>query len=82
MKRSSSEMIRWLTPQDVGNMAGGFTAQFIRMEIKAGEIPAKLVISRRGKLGRYRIRLEDAKAYITRLHNSTTQTTPTGVRAI
>jgi hypothetical protein len=37
-ERSTSDMIRWLTPQEVGNMAGGFTAQFIRMEIKAGLI--------------------------------------------
>ena len=81
MKRAA-ENVRWLTPQEVGKMAGGFTAQFIRMEIKAGEIPATLVISRRGKLGRYRIRIEDAKVYIARLHNSTSQTTPTVVRTI
>jgi hypothetical protein len=63
-------MVRWLTPQEVGNMAGGFTAQFIRMEIKAGLIPARLVISKRGRLGRYRIKVTDAQAYVARLHGS------------
>jgi hypothetical protein len=67
MRRSTSDMIRWLTPQEVGNLAGGFTAQFIRMEIKAGIIPAKLVISKRGRLGRYRIKLVDAQAYVNQL---------------
>jgi hypothetical protein len=67
--RSSSESAdRWLTPQEVGNLAGGFSAQFIRLEIKAKELPAVLVMSRRGKLGRYRIKAEDARAYVTRLH--------------
>jgi hypothetical protein len=67
--RSTSESAdRWLTPQEVGNLAGGFSAQFIRLEIKAKELPAVLVMSRRGKLGRYRIKAEDARAYVTRLH--------------
>jgi hypothetical protein len=69
-ERSTSDMIRWLTPQEVGNMAGGFTAQFIRMEIKAGLIPAKLVISKRGRLGRYRIKITDAQAYVSKLHST------------
>jgi hypothetical protein len=38
MKRSTSDMVRWLTPQEVGQMAGGFTAEFIRLEIKAGAL--------------------------------------------
>jgi hypothetical protein len=67
--RSTSESAdRWLTPQEVGNLAGGFSAQFIRLEIKAKELPAVLVMSRRGKLGRSRIKAEDARAYVTRLH--------------
>ncbi len=69
MKRDP--LIRWMTPQDVGNLAGGFTAQFIRMEIRAGEIPAILVMSKRGKLGRYRIKADDARAYVSRLHGDT-----------
>jgi hypothetical protein len=56
----------WLTPQEVGNMAGGFSAKFIRDEIRAKELPATLCMSRRGKLGRYRIKLEDAQAYVVR----------------
>lgn len=72
MKREPQE--RWLTPQEVGNMAGGFSAQFIRQEIKGGELEATLCMSRRGKLGRWRIRLDDAKRYVSRLHQST-QTT-------
>jgi hypothetical protein len=67
--RSSSESaVRWLTPQEVGNLAGGFSAQFIRLEIKAGIIPAVLVVSKRGRLGRYRIKAEDARAYVAQLY--------------
>jgi hypothetical protein len=66
-ERSTSDLVRWITPQELGNMAGGFSAQFIRMEIKAGIIPAKLAVSRRGKLGRYRIRLADAEKYVATL---------------
>lgn len=67
MKRSTSDSVRWLTPQEVGNMVGGFTATFIRGEIKAGVLKATLVMSRAGKLGRWRIRLDDARAYAARL---------------
>lgn len=66
--RSTSDPMRWLTPQEVGNMAGGFSAQFIRLEIRAGALQATLVRSQRGKLGRYRIRLADAQAYVNQLH--------------
>jgi hypothetical protein len=38
MKRIPKEV--WLTPQEVGQMAGGFTAAFIRLEIKAGALKA------------------------------------------
>jgi hypothetical protein len=71
MKRSTSDMVRWLTPQEVGQMAGGFTAEFIRLEIKAGALPARLLISKRGKLGRYRITLADAQAYVAQMHGRT-----------
>lgn len=53
----------WLTPQEVGNLVGGFSAQFIRAEIRAGELPALHVKSRSGKMAYYRIRLADAVAY-------------------
>jgi hypothetical protein len=59
-------MQHWLTPQEVGNMAG-VSAKFIRDEIRGGELTATLLMSRRGKLGRYRIKPEDAKVYIGRL---------------
>lgn len=67
MRRADSQE-RWLTPQEVGNLAGGFSATFIRLEIKAGALPATLVTSRRGKLGRWRIKAVDAKAYVAELH--------------
>jgi len=51
----------WLTPQEVGNLVGGFSAQFIRNEIKAGELQARYVRSRSGKMGYYRVRLADAR---------------------
>jgi hypothetical protein len=70
MKPHPDEFLEWMTPQEVGNLAGGFTAQFIRLEIKAGIIPATLVISKRGRLGRYRIRKTDAQAYVAQLHGS------------
>jgi hypothetical protein len=66
MKPQPSE--HWLTPQEVGNMAGGFSAQFIRMEIKNKALKATLIVSSRGRLGRYRIRLEDAQSYVSQLH--------------
>jgi hypothetical protein len=65
MKRIPKEV--WLTPQEVGQMAGGFTAAFIRLEIKAGALKADYLLSKRGRLGRYRIRLDDARAYTMRL---------------
>ena len=66
----------WLTPQEVGNMVGGFSAQFIRNEIRAGELEAAQIRSRKGKMAYYRIKLVDAEAYQERLFNRTsTQTT-------
>lgn len=58
---------QWLTPQEVGHLAGGFSAAFIRLEIKAGMLKATYALSRRGRLGRYRIRQDDADAYCQRL---------------
>ena len=57
----------WFTPQELGTLAGGFTAQFIRDEIRAGEIEAEYCCSTRRQLGRYRIRRKDGLAYIRKL---------------
>ena len=56
----------WLTPQEVGNMVG-FSAAFVRGEIQAKVLPAQLVMSRAGKLGRWRIHRDDAQAYAVKL---------------
>jgi hypothetical protein len=63
---SKAQPSMWLTPQEVGVMVG-FSAQFIRMEIKANALPAQLIVSQRGRLGRYRIHQDDAIAYAIRL---------------
>jgi hypothetical protein len=56
----------WLTPQEVGNMTG-FSASQIRKEIALKALPAQLVMSRQGKLGRWRIHRDDAAAYAMQL---------------
>jgi hypothetical protein len=73
--RARSKRPDWFTPQEVGNMVGGFSAQFIRDEIRAGELEATSVRSRAGKMVYYRIRRADAEAYMHRLSNRSTQTT-------
>jgi hypothetical protein len=67
----------WLTPQQVGDLVGGFSANFIRGEIRAGELPALYVRSRLGKMGYYRVRRADAVAYEAHLlERSLAPTTP------
>jgi hypothetical protein len=56
----------WLTPQEVGNLTG-FSASQIRKEIGLKALPARLVMSRAGKLGRWRIHKDDALAYARQL---------------
>lgn len=56
----------WLTPQEVGLLCG-FSASFIRGEIHARALPATLIPSRAGKLGRWKIHRDDAVAYAVRL---------------
>ena len=56
-------MKAWLSPQEVADLVGGFSAQFIRSEIKAGLLPARYVRSRGRKRGTYRIRRADALTY-------------------
>jgi len=65
----------WLSPQDVGDLAGGFSAAFIRTEIHAGQIKATYFLSRRGRLGRWRIQRDDAIAYVRRITASQTAIT-------
>jgi len=70
----------WLTPQEVGNLVGGFSAQFIRNEIRAGELQARYVRSRSGKMGYYRVRLADARVYEAHLiERSMAPTSPAAV---
>ena len=75
----------WYTPQQVGLLVGGFTASFIREEIRAGELRAELIMSRAGKLGRYRISRLEALAYRDRLfgrhQTATGAITATGVES-
>jgi hypothetical protein len=60
----------WLTPHEVGTLAGGFSANFIRREILAGELTADYCLPSRGKLGRWRIRREHAEAYAEKLRRA------------
>lgn len=62
-------MKAWLSPKEVGEIAGGFSAKVIRAEIVAGELPAIWIQShgRQKKLGRYRVKREDAIAYAERM---------------
>lgn len=57
-----SEPRQWMSPQDVGHLVG-FSATFIRRDIALKVLPAQLVPSRAGKVGRWRIHRDDAKAY-------------------
>jgi hypothetical protein len=57
----------WYTPQEVGQLCGGVSAEFIRREIRAGQLKAVYCVSRGGKIGRFRIAREDAVAYRARL---------------
>lgn len=64
MKRDTVRI--WLTPQEVGNLTG-FSASFIRTEIKAKALPAQFVLSRSRKAGRWRVHRDDAVAYAIQL---------------
>ena len=56
----------WLTPQGVGDLVGGLSAQYIREEIRAGKLAAVYIRSRSGHGGLYRVRRVDADAYAAR----------------
>jgi hypothetical protein len=64
--RRTTRELRFYTPQEVGKMTG-FSASFIRGEIKAGELKAVFVCSTGRRMGRWRIRQEDATAYAAKL---------------
>ena len=57
---------RFYTPQEVGNLTG-FSASFIRGEIKAGALEATYVKPEGRKLGRWLITVTVALAYARRL---------------
>jgi hypothetical protein len=61
MKRSD-----FYTPRQVALLAG-YSAKFIREEIRAGELKAEKWQSGRSAIGRWRVKVEDAKAYIARM---------------
>ena len=65
-----AEPIAWYTPQEVGQMAGGFSAKFIRDEIEAGLLRAEYCLSQRSRFGRWKIRQEDAIEYVARLRQN------------
>jgi hypothetical protein len=76
----TSSVKAWLSPKEVGDIAGGFSAKFIRAEIKANVLPAIWAPSNgtKAKLGRYRIKREDAEAYVERLREK--RDVPRGTR--
>ena len=57
---------QFYTPQEVGNMTG-FSAQFIRNEIRAGQLEAVYVKPPGRKVGRWMITVSVAVAYAGRL---------------
>lgn len=61
--------VRWLTPQEVGNMCG-FSDDFIRLEIHTGNLKARYIVPASRKRGRYLIAYKDALKYYQRLHNT------------
>lgn len=57
----------WLTPQEAG-LKTGFSAEFIRREIAAKELPAVWVPSRKGtRWGRWKIHVQHLEQYRQRL---------------
>jgi hypothetical protein len=65
-RRGGRRVNDWMTPQEVGNLTG-FSAGFIRSEIRASQLRAQWVQSQRSQAGRWRIHRDDAKAYAIRL---------------
>lgn len=61
----------WLSPGQLAHRTG-YSAKFIRAEIAGGELKAEKWQSGRSKIGRWRIRMEDAEAYIERMAERST----------
>ena len=57
---------QYYTPQEVGNLTG-FSQSFILREIKLGELRATFVQPPGRVRGRWRIAVEEARAYVVRL---------------
>lgn len=51
----------WLTPQEVGNLAGGLPAKIVRDAIHAHELPAKAILSKSGRMTYFLISREVAE---------------------
>jgi hypothetical protein len=75
MSRKDERKEHWLTPSEVGELAGGLTGQFIREEIECGNLEAIYIQSRGDKRqrGRYRIRRSAADAYAAKLEREAGQ---------
>lgn len=59
----------WLSPRDVGDLAGGLSPQYVRAFIKDGRLPA-MTLPSRGKeklLPRYRIHRDAARKFIAEM---------------
>jgi hypothetical protein len=64
--RKSEPEPRFYSPQEVGNLTG-FSAGFIRGEIKAGELEAVYVVPKGRTRGRWLIAVAVARAYARKL---------------
>jgi hypothetical protein len=64
--------VDWFSPGQLARLTG-YSPKFIRAEIAGGEIKAEKWQSGRSKIGRWRIRVEDAEAYIARMGGCSTR---------
>lgn len=64
----------WLSPKDVGDLAGGVSPQYVREEIAAGRLKATVIPSRgkKRKRCRYRVHRDEARAFAARLGECST----------
>lgn len=65
----------WLSPKDVGDLAGGVSAQYVREEIMAGKLRAMIIPSKgeQRERCRYRVHRHDARAFADRLEKRSTR---------
>ncbi len=71
MMRTDMRRSEWLSPGQLAHLTG-YSPKFIRAEIAANIIKAEKWQSGRSKLGRWRIRMEEAEAYIARMADGST----------